>query len=103
MITLENERISIGFDANSGGLTRLFCKNTQTEFLSRDRVSTAAPFLIWTDFHADYRFRDHVRPGNPDDFADTRLTPRCASFHQTADTLTVVYRLSASLMYSLTS
>lgn len=97
MITLENERVSIGFDTNSGGLTRLFCKDTQTEFLSRDMVFPAAPFLVWTDFHTDYRFQDHVRPGRPDDFAGTRLAPRCASFHRTADTLTVVYRLSAFL------
>lgn len=101
MFYMENDLIRLGFDAETGALSQIFCKPAQTEFVCH-AADCVSPFAVWYDFHTDYQFRDHRTPGNPADFASAFLGPARPVFTRIAGGAKIDYALSDDLSASLT-
>lgn len=94
---LENEYLLLEFHEKSGGLIRLFNKQSKRELLCSNSDKCASPFVIWNDFTENYRFADYKKPMEPSCFCKNEFVPDNAEFKLSNGALEISYRLSDSL------
>ncbi|MBR4941694.1 MAG: hypothetical protein IKZ19_06825 [Clostridia bacterium] len=100
MFILENEKIILGLDENSGSLVRLYSKTAGRELIQPQKAHVS-PFGIYRGFEKPFVFSDFAKPIDPETLCTEFLTPENPVFADSEKGASVTYSLGRGLSAQL--